>query len=130
MTHSYLRKPTLLLFWVLLLGGFWSWQPAHAQKENYNWYFGNRAALSFQSGEPVAVSGSALYSYEGSASISDAAGNLLFYTNGEEVWNRNHARMPNGAGLGGHNSASQVAAIVPRPGSSTLYYVFVVFATR
>ncbi|UYZ64516.1 T9SS type B sorting domain-containing protein [Hymenobacter weizhouensis] len=36
--------------------------------------------------------------------------------------------MSNGTGLGGHNSASQVAAIVPHPGSSTLYYIFTVDA--
>lgn len=38
-------------------------------------------------------------SFEACASISDSAGNLLFYTNGEKVWNKNHEVMPNGEGL-------------------------------
>ena len=91
---------------------------------NWNWYFGDSAAISFSSGSPVAISGSAMSAYEGSASISDATGNLLFYTSGTFVWNRNNTVMPNGSWLAGTNSSTQSALIIPKPDSSNIYYVF------
>ena len=38
--------------------------------------------MEFTTGSPVATSGSDMICEEGSATISDEAGNLLFYTNG------------------------------------------------
>jgi len=98
----------------------------HAQNfyQNQHWYFGNNCALDFSSGSPVNVNGSALATQEGCASISDSAGNLLLYTNGVSVWNRNNAQMPNGYGLFGNISTTQSALIVPKPGSTTIYYIF------
>ncbi|MEP7169013.1 MAG: T9SS type A sorting domain-containing protein, partial [Bacteroidota bacterium] len=58
------------------------------------------------------------------SSISDSAGNLLFYTNGEDVWDRNHQLMPNGTGLYGQNSSTQSCLIVKRPGWTNRYYIF------
>jgi len=49
--------------------------------------------------------------------------NLLFYTIGVDVYNRNHQLMLNGDNIGGHISASQVI-IIPQPGSNNLYYIF------
>lgn len=98
---------------------------AEAQKENNIWYFGQNAGLDFNSGVPVPLTNSAMNTWEGSASVADAAtGSLLFYTNGESVWNRNHVLMPNGTGLWGQYSSTQSSLIVPKPGSSTLYYLF------
>ena len=53
-----------------------------AQKEGNNWCFGFYAGLNFNSGSPVAFTNSIMYNLDGVASISDANGNLLFYTNG------------------------------------------------
>jgi gliding motility-associated-like protein len=94
-----------------------------AQGEASKWYFGEYGGLDFSSGNPIAVPGMT-DTYEGTASISDAAGNLLFYTDGMTVWNRNHQAMPNGTGLAGDFSSTQSALIVPKPGSSSIYYVF------
>lgn len=91
-----------------------------------NWYFGEHAGLSFNSGTPVALSGGQLVTQEGCASISDANGNLLFYTNGVSVWNKNHQQTPNGFGLLGDDSSTQSAVIVSKPGSSGHYYIFTV----
>lgn len=97
----------------------------HAQtKRIWHWYFGNRAGVDFSSGVPVADTSGQLVSVEGCASISDTAGNLLFYTNGETVWNRNHAVMQNGSGLSGFVSSIQSSLAVPRPGSPSEYYLF------
>lgn len=103
------------------------WQErAVCQGENDKWFFGGQAGLDFTPGAPVALAGGQLTNYEGCSSISDNAGNLLFYTNGITVWDRNHNVMPNGTGLLGHNSSSQSALIVAAPGSPSLYYVFTV----
>ncbi|WP_157807316.1 T9SS type A sorting domain-containing protein [Hymenobacter chitinivorans] len=67
-----------------------------------------------------------MVTYEAAAAISDPAGNLLFYTNCVNVWNRNHQLMPNGQNLGGHESATQGALIVRNPANASQYYLFVV----
>jgi len=63
--------------------------------------------------------------YEGCASVSDTAGNLLFYTDGAIVWNANHVPMPNGNSLKGFGS-TQAAIIVPAPLNLNKYYIFTV----
>lgn len=63
---------------------------AFAQKEASIWYFGQKAGLGFNSGSPVALTDGALSTDEGSASIADSPGNLLFYTDGVSEWNRQH----------------------------------------
>ncbi len=88
-----------------------------------NWYFGNFAGITFNSGVPVALTNGALSTTEGVATISDNAGVLLFYTNGITVWDRTHNIMPNGNGLNGDISSTQSSIIVPVP-NSTRYYIF------
>lgn len=100
--------------------------PAHAQLEAANWYFGDHAGLDFNSGFPVALTDSQMFQNEGCATISDANGNLLFYTNGIEIYNANHVLMQNGGGLLGSDSSTQSAVIVPFPGNTNKYYVFAV----
>ena len=95
-----------------------------AQKEANIWYFGVDAGLDFNPGAPVALTNGVMNQWEGCASIADANGNLLFYTDGERIWNKNHLQMPNGFGLKGYMSSSQSALIVPKPGSANIYYVF------
>jgi hypothetical protein len=97
-----------------------------AQKENYIWYFGSQAGLNFNSGSPVALTNGSMYAGEGCSSISDSNGNLLFYTNGISVWDKNHIQMPNGDSLEGGQSSTQSALIVPMPGNNQLYYIFTV----
>lgn len=101
-------------------------QHPEAKRANI-WYFGNGAGLDFSSGSPVAVTNGALHTYEGCATMSDTAGNLLFYTDGDTVWDKTHQPMPNGIGLMGcplYGSSAQAALIVPQPRNDSLYYVF------
>jgi len=97
-----------------------------AQKEAAIWYFGDKAGLDFGGGTPINLAPSAMNTPEGSASISDKDGVLLFYTNGEVIWNRKHEIMDNGTGLNGNTSSTQSSLIVPHPGNDSLYYVFCV----
>ncbi|MDF3026584.1 MAG: hypothetical protein K0S23_891 [Fluviicola sp.] len=96
-----------------------------AQHMADKWYFGNMAGLDFSGGTPVPITSSQMAAGEGSASVSDpVTGDLLFYTDGINVWNANNTIMPNGSGLMGGISSTQVALIVPKPGSNNDYYIF------
>jgi hypothetical protein len=97
---------------------------AFAQKHADFWYFGQHAALDFSSGDPVAVKNSMMVAEEGSATISDASGNLLFYSPGVIIFNRNHTAMQNGTDLYGCGSSTQSALVVPAPSNSDRYYLF------
>ena len=88
------------------------------------WYFGQNAGLDFNSGEPVVLTDGQINTDEGSAVVSDENGNLLFYTDGVTVWNRNHEIMPNGTDLKGSFTSTQSALIVPQPGNDRFYYIF------
>ncbi len=110
----------------LLLAGFFFMmaQASIAQKQNNVWCFGIRCGMDFKNGAPVSFSGAATHQLEGSASIADSNGNLLFYTDGDTVWNKNNVVMPNGTGLYGNTSSAQAALIVNSPSNKNQYYVF------
>ena len=83
--------------------------------------------MDFNPGNPVPLTNGAMTTTEGCAAISDAStGQLLFYTDGITVYNRNHVTMTNGTGLMGNFSSTQSSIIVPHPGQSNLYYIFTV----
>jgi gliding motility-associated-like protein len=118
MKKNYFVGLTAWLF-LLLISPIASW--AQAQ----NWYFGDHAGVRFTSSGPSAVTNSSMLTYEGCTSLSDASGQLLAYSNGESIWDSQHHAMPNGStGLGGNNSTSQGALLLPMPGSSTKAYLF------
>jgi len=99
-----------------------------SDKRYWNWYFGNQAAIQFVSPTlpPVSVTGSLMSANEGASAISDTAGNLLFYTNGQSVWNNLNQVLPNGSNLKGHYWSAQSGLIVQMPGSDSLFYLFTV----
>jgi gliding motility-associated-like protein len=96
-------------------------------KEANIWYFGVHAGIDFNAGSPPAVllNGQTNLSSgpnAGSASISDDNGNLLFYSDGTRIWNRNHIIMQNGDNMG--YKSTQGAMLVKDPGNIDLYYFF------
>lgn len=99
-----------------------------AQSEAANWYFGFGGGIKFnQNNNTVSsVNDGQLFTNEGCSSISDSSGDLLFYTDGTRVWNKNHATMMNGLGLFGDFSSTQSAIIVPKPNNDDIYYIFTV----
>jgi len=120
-------KKLLLVFILLFTLSIFS------QKEANFWYFGRNAALDFNSGAPVPVTGSQLNTVEGCSSFSDSNGNLLFYVGAPDsnarsltIWDKNNTPMPNGTGLRGDSSSAQSALTVPAPGISNIYYLFTV----
>lgn len=86
--------------------------------------------LDFNTGNPVPLFDGQVHTSEGSSSIADAQGNLLFYTDGVTVWNNTHQVMQNGTGLSGHTSSSQSALIIKKPQAAGMYYIFTVGAVE
>lgn len=100
----------------------------YAQNEASTWYFGFNSGIKFDiaSNSISSLDDGKLNTYEGCATISDSTGDLLFYTDGTTVWNRNHDVMGNGYGLFGDPSSTQSAIIVPKPDNEDVYYIFTV----
>ncbi len=97
-----------------------------AQGEANIWYFGNHAGLNFSGQKPIQLIDNQINTIEGCASISDKKGNLLFYTDGITVWNKQHQIMANGDKLHGDPSSTQSGIIIPKPENPHLYYVFTI----
>src|SRR4051794_39753851 len=101
---------------IILLFGIFFFYFAFSQGENNNWYFGNGTkGVNFNTTPPSVLTENAMYTHGGVTTISDAFGNLLFYTNGQEVWNRQHEIMLNGIYLTAGMNTQQVI-ILPHPG--------------
>jgi len=78
--------------------------------------------LNFQSGAPVTVGTSNLWTQFSSSGISDSLGNLLFYVRGGDIiYNKNNDTMANGLNIGGHYSGAQSSIVIRKSGSR--YYV-------
>lgn len=112
---------------------------ALGQKQNNNWFFGNGAGLTWQTqtsysatgmfgtpnatlrGMPTNVTDSPMNTFEGCFTISDIDGNLLFFSDGITIWNKNKLVMEGGASLTGNPSSAQSGIILPYPRSRTKY---------
>ena len=89
---SMLRRTALLfvLCWLPLL--------LSAQRDAF-WHFGDSVVLKWDASGPVVMPKSALDGFEASSSMSDTAGNLLFYTNGNRIWNSDDMPILSGDSL-------------------------------
>ena len=101
-----------------------------AQGEATFWYFGENAGIKFEEdGTITPLLDGQLSTIEGCTSISDEEGNLLLYTDGITVFNKDHQVIANGTDLNGNSSSSQSGLIVPKPGDPSIQYVFTVGAS-
>lgn len=71
----------------------------------------------------VSVNPSTVNAIEGTTVVSDTSGELLFYSNGQTVWNRNNQVMVNGSGLIAAPSATQTVAAFPSLSRPGFYFV-------
>ena len=120
---------------LLFIFTFFIFQVAYSQNQGNKWYFGYMSALDFNSGSPPAsISGCQIIplpqdgtwfpSNEGTSTISDNLGNLLFYSEGQHVWNRANQVMPHGDSLLGCYSSTTSSFIIPVPLSNRFFYLF------
>jgi len=119
------RRLLALLLLILLCG---SGVIGQTSKRENIWYFGIQAGLDFNSGTAIPLTDGALQTLEGTATMCDENGELLFYTDGSSIWNKSHEPMPDAFGLGGNTSTSQAAVIIPQPENPDRYFVFSVAA--
>jgi len=97
----------------------------YSQKEANIWYFGNSAGLDFNDCNLDLAPQSKLPNSIASSSICDSLGNLLFYTDGDLVFNRNNDTMPNGINLSKGAKPAEVI-IIKKPLDKDIYYIFTV----
>ncbi len=117
------------LFFVLINLIFLSLPAKAQQKQNAWWLFGYGVGINFNSGYPLADTTNNIFNDQGgAATMSDSDGNLLFHTNGMQVFDRNFKVMP-----GGHNLSPLIETrwfrynnitIVKQPGKEHIYYIF------
>lgn len=81
-----------------------------AGKSGSIWYFGINAGLSFNTDPPTILTDGQTQQNGATAVASDPEGNLLFYTTGERIFDRNHQVMPNGLAVGGQLAGSACLA--------------------
>lgn len=126
---NYLYKINLKRVLLLGVGVIFSLFAEAQNLAQHNWYFGNSVnAIRFNRGTNKAytVTNKAIpFGTGGSAVATDPSNaNLLFYTDGVNVYNANHAVMPNGSGLTANSASNQPVVICPKPGDSTMFYIF------
>jgi len=102
-----------------------SGQSGAKSKSNYNWYFRDKG-LSFSNGfNPTIKLDGTSSGGEESAAVSDPlTGDLLFYTDFRNVWDKNNVLMPAGTGLDGTGTSAQ-SVVIPVPGNRNRYYIVV-----
>ena len=94
------------------------------------WYFGQNAGINFTP-QATALDDGQMIAPENTSTVSDRNGDLLFYTNGSTIWNRDHEVMINGTDIGGDSTVTNGAMIVPVTNvtaageqSAIIFYVF------
>lgn len=120
-SHSlffYIMRYNLILLLFILASD------AYSQKENSIWYLGDKYGVDFNYDPPLGLQDGVLPDLcEGISTYSDAEGNLLFYSNGEKIWNSLHRVMPNGQDLKGHRSSTQGVVFVRHPLNTSQVFV-------
>ncbi|HEY5690353.1 MAG TPA: hypothetical protein VIS49_02765, partial [Cyclobacteriaceae bacterium] len=124
------RIPSLSLKKFLLLVLISSCSSLYAQElTRNNWYFGNSAnGIQFNRSTKAAtpVTDQANPFGTGGSSVASDPGNanLLFYTDGNNVYDACHGIMINGTSLAANSAANQPTAISSIPGNLKKYFVF------
>ncbi|MCK6618497.1 MAG: PKD domain-containing protein [Cyclobacteriaceae bacterium] len=114
--------------WIVVVCSWLTITAGAQDLSRHNWYFGNGGqAIRFNrtDNSPVLVAHPNPLGLGGSATATDQTNaNLLFYTNGNQVFDVTNTQMPNGFGLTANLNGNQHVAICPVPGVPNQYYVF------
>ncbi|WP_240625516.1 PKD domain-containing protein [Spirosoma pollinicola] len=107
------------------------------ESQGVKWYFGQNAGLDFSGGgTPKPITDGKLSTIEGSSSIANTKGVLLFYSDGITIYDKSGIPMKSlvpgdtlatQKPLDGSKNSTQSALIVPKPtcrGCEYLYYVY------
>ncbi|MFK8008666.1 MAG: T9SS type A sorting domain-containing protein [Saprospiraceae bacterium] len=97
-----------------------------SQKEANNWVFGISNLMDFNT-DPVTIGFTPNFSFFGernTVSMSDENGQLLFYSDGFTIFDKNHNSMPNGI-IQANTAATHPIFVIPKPGSDQSYYMII-----
>lgn len=98
----------------------------YAQKENSIWLLRDSIKIDFSDSDPSAskrIHNIGRYA-ENSSVICDNQGNLLFYSSGEAVWDKNNEVIKNGEDLGGNKSTTQGTVVIQSENYTDIYHIF------
>ncbi len=135
-TTSTIDIDTAGIYWVEITGASGCTKYAESSVTEYGaqrqiqnkWYFGETAGIEFTDGPLPIDDENQMTSLEACATIDDADGNLMFYTNGKTIWNKAHQVMPflsdSIQSLSGDSTSSQGTLIIPFMDDITMFYVF------
>jgi len=97
--------------------------PECSQDEKFanTWYFGYKAGLDFNQASdsipPKVLTDGQMTAPAGAGIMSDGTGKILFYSNGDTIWNGDHTIMTNGTGMGGNRLVTDGPLPIRMPGS-------------
>ncbi len=126
MIKSFFQSSLILLFLFLWISGF-------PQKQDRIWLFADSAGIDFNDiAHPVAITSNITYPCLTSfTSIADNNGNLLFYSAGTDlfyysmhVFDKYGNQMQGSDSLRGYPWVRQGSMIIPMPGNTNKYYLF------
>jgi hypothetical protein len=97
--------------------------PECSQDEKFanTWYFGYKAGLDFNQATdsipPKVLTDGRMTAPAGAGIMADGTGKILFYSNGDTIWNGNGTIMTNGTGMGGNRLVTDGPLPIRMPGS-------------
>ena len=100
----------------------------YQNKEANVWYVNANYGIDFNCQTPTIITDqSPLYNGtsrdEGNGSICDENGNLLFYVDYDQLFDRFHSQTPNGDSINGWSSKFH-GLFIKQPGNDSIYYMF------
>lgn len=104
-----------------------------AAQEGSKWFFGGNAGLDFSNNPPTPITDGKINTPEGTSSIANSKGQLLFYSDGIKVYDKDgnpmQCKVTNCQDLKGSPNSSQSVLIVPQPTCKGCEYLFNIFTT-
>jgi len=129
--NNHLIKGLILLFVILA---------SNIQAQNFSesfWYFGdNNAAIQFDKNadrNANLIENQATPFGNGGAAVAahGVDGQLLFYTDGQNVYGKNHQILPDGDAIGGNNALRHPAAIIPSLNpNDNIFHLYIINAAN
>lgn len=94
-----------------------------SQNEANHWRFGFGNAINFTNGTPtIGNNPFNFFAEHNTVSISDANGNLQFYSDGNTIFDKTDSPMPNGF-LNANTSQTHPVFAIPKPGDPDSYFI-------
>lgn len=111
------KRPRLTLLIILMSFNLGS---LYAQLEANVWPMADSGVIDWQGGKyPKSSKSLGMLAMEGTSAICDSSGNLLLYSNGQDLFNGNGVKLNSGFSLRAHPSTTQGVLILKHPDSDT-----------